>query len=85
LSASVTGSLSQFQSDPMMIESGSTTIAEWGANENGFNVATNITRDTFGKQWPIDGDDRGMKAFRYFRLPALLCGSGALKTQLIAF
>jgi hypothetical protein len=42
LSASVTGSLSQFQSDPMMNKAGSTTIVERGANENGLNVATNL-------------------------------------------
>jgi hypothetical protein len=68
-----------------MTEAESTTIVEWGANENGFNVSTDIMRGTFGKQWSIDGDDAGAKPRRDFCIPDFQCGSCALKSHVIAF
>jgi hypothetical protein len=54
----------------MMAETGSATIVERGANENRFHIATNIMRGTFGKQWSINGDDRGVKTTRNVHLSA---------------
>jgi hypothetical protein len=52
-------------------------------NEKRFNMAAHVKISAERKQWSINGNDGGLKTVGDLRLPALPCGSGALKTQLI--